>query len=124
MVIAGCRLATVGPRVAQSPLAVRPAGALVDVWARSGGAVDGELVEMSDSGFIVLASDRLAYVPMQNVRTASVQGAGNPRFDPGKRDSAQTRWWRARSRFPVGVSDAQIAALLHHHGFGRMEVVR
>jgi hypothetical protein len=118
------------------PSASTPAG--VNVYMQLGlTVIEGELLEISDSGLVVIRGGQIAYVPLMSVRVgrypsgAAVvtrQGA-NPRValpvTPDDLGSpAGRRELRLLSRYPGGISGRVLAALLAEHGQDAPAVLR
>jgi hypothetical protein len=84
--------------------------------------VDGELLEIRDSAYVLVSSDSVMIVPFTAVRGAHFDalgsvGGGRPRID-------NFALLQLSSRFPRGISDATMAQLLAVAGQSSMSYVR
>jgi len=106
------------------PPARSPGGVQARLQTQSGTQLSGELLEVRDSAYVVLLSNRVTIVPFLSLR-----GAAFPHQDWGQlgsytHPSADTRdrirWY---SRFPFGMNDVALAALLRASGQTTPDVV-
>jgi hypothetical protein len=108
--LAGC---TFGQRPRDLPFTRGPLGADATVNAHAG-AVRGELVAVEDSGLLVLRTQRLVFIPLERIRTVTIQTLGEIRLQRGSPENFRNA--RLVSRHPYGLSPAIVAALLRTYG--------
>ena len=116
LALAACRT---GPRIENFPPANSPAG----VMARLGVGrqrVEGELLAVSDSGFVVRQAPQIAFVPLSAVRWARFAGFGPMSL----RDPATIVTLRHASRFPAGIPPAVLPRLLEEASQREIVVIR
>jgi hypothetical protein len=125
--LAACVL---GPHVDEFPPARRPEGVDINVSSPHG-SLAGELLDVRDAGLLLLAAPatatgkRVVLLPYGAIRAARFAklGAGYELKD-GQPPTAATRERLQRvSRFPQGLSDAVLRALLDAYGQAEVEKV-
>lgn len=84
--------------------------------------VQGELLEVSDSGYVLLAQDALVFTPYDAVNDARFAGLGS--YGSGRPRAASMAKLRLMSRFPQGLSPPTLAALLAETRQSDVRVVR
>lgn len=82
----------------------------------------GELLEASDSGYVVLEWNGLTYTPYALVRKARFSGIGS--YGSGRPSPQQLEQLRLLSRFPQGMPRETVRALLAASGQAAPRVVR
>ena len=97
-----------GPSAERFAAAVGPHGVQVRLEARRGN-VDGELLEVRDTAFVVLTRRAVLLVPFSAVRAADFEHVG---WYDSARDERTLREWRALSRYPGGMPDEALRHLL------------
>lgn len=111
---------TTSPTLSRFPPANSPAG--VRATLRVGTQrVQGELLEASDSGFVVLRSPEILFARLADVREASFHGLGRipvRAIRPKEMDTL-----RHASRFPTGIPLGVLPQLLAHTGQRAVVVV-
>lgn len=116
LALAACRT---GPRIESFPPANSPAGVMTRLSVGRQ-RVEGELLAVSDSGFVVRQSPQIAFVPFTAVRGASFAGFGRMSL----RDSAAIVTLRHASRFPAGIPPTLLPRLLEEAGQREIVVIR
>ena len=103
-----------GRSVDKYAAAVTPAGARVTVGTRTG-ALLGELIEVRDSGVVLLMPKEVVLVPFTSIRTLTVP---DERFlyRGGVPPAPIRERLRLISRFPAGLPEAHMARLLQSLG--------
>ena len=81
----------------------------------------GELLDASDSGYVVLSERAIFYTPYSAVKSASFSGVGSHR--EGRPEAELLERLRLVSRFPKGITPAMIQALLADLRQTKVEVV-
>ena len=95
----------------------------VEARLRVGGQeIRGELLEASDSGFVVRQSPQIVFVPISVVRSARFAGIGHVTVNPPDADRLLTV--RHSSRFPAGIPRSVLPELLRQSGQREIAVVR
>ena len=84
--------------------------------------IRGELVELRDSAYVLINSDGLLLVPFSIVSGATFDALGG--YDGGAPGAEWRRQLRLVSRFPYGMPDQAVAALLRSTGQSELRVVR
>lgn len=121
VVVAGCMA---GPNVRSLAPATSPRGTeaavIVDV---AGEAVlhTGELVAVRAADFLVLLPPGLARMPFRTVRSASFSDVLGPRQITDGGTDSERRSLARFSRYPFGLSDAQLSDLLE--ALGQSELI-
>lgn len=107
---AACRF---GPKIEQVSLARSPRGAMYAV-TRAVGTVNGELLTVTDEGFVVLDGQRMVTIPFAEIRDARSPELGKDyRLRDGKRPDPQLMARLRRvSHFPQGITPEIQARLL------------
>jgi len=112
------------PAPSNFPPGRAPAGVQALLETQSGTQVVGELLEVRDSAYVVLFSNRVTIVPYLALRHAEFPHQDWGQFGSYTRPSAGTRdrlrWY---SRFPFGVNDTALATLLHASGQTTPDIV-
>lgn len=115
---------TIGPRAARFPPATSPEGVRATVTLSDSVYRAAELLEVGDSAVLLLTPQRqLVRVYYPRIR-ALVPEHGPPIHRTATPSAEQKAEWRALSRFPQGLSPAQLDALLAFYGQQRVEVRR
>lgn len=78
------------------------------------GAVRGELVAVEDSGLMVVRAQRLVFIPLERIRTVTIQTLSEIRLQRGSPENFRSA--RLVSRHPYGLSPSVMAALLRTYG--------
>jgi len=106
-----------GTRIADFRPAHNPNGANVRV-STGAGDLSGELIEMRDSGFVLLTagSSKLHLVRFDQVRSAKFEQVGSLPGDGRTPSARQRERLRLVSRFPQGMSPQLLETLLKTHG--------
>jgi hypothetical protein len=87
-------------------------------------ALSGELLEVRDSAYVMLVDSRVVIVPYRLIRSADFEHQDWAQFGSITKPSASTRErLRWDSRFPFGIRDEAMAALLRRSGQSRPDVV-
>lgn len=81
----------------------------------------GELLDASDSGYVVLSERAIFYTPYGAVKSASFSGVGSHR--DGRPEAGMLEHLRLVSRFPKGITPAMLQALLADLRQTQVEVV-
>jgi len=117
LALAAC---TTSPTLSRFPPANSPAGveATFQVGTRR---IRGELLEVSDSGFVVRQSPEIVFVPMTVIRGARFRGVGPTATPTPTRE--QLEMLRLVSRFPAGIPPGVLPQLLAQTGQSRVVVV-
>lgn len=119
--VAGC---WTSPAPREFPPARAPGGVRTLLETQSGTQVSGELLEVRDSAYVVLFSNRVTIVPFLSLRHAEFQHQDWGQFGSYTHPSAgmrdRMRWY---SRFPFGMNDMALAALLQASGQTTPDVV-
>lgn len=112
------------PAPSTFPPARAPGGVKALLQTQSGTQVLGELLEVRDSAYVVLFSNRVTIVPYLSLVSADFPDQDWGQFGSYTRPSAGTRdrmrWY---SRFPFGMNDMALAALLRATGQTTPDVV-
>jgi hypothetical protein len=120
LLLSGC---LVGPRAEDlDPVATRPSGVNARVFLRSGNVIYAELVAVHDS-VVYLWDERLLLVPIEAIRSASLDRRVNVSLYAAQPSSRQLKRIGALSRFPYGMSAAQQDSLLRRSGQSEPERV-
>ncbi|MEO5895422.1 MAG: hypothetical protein ABIS06_06955 [Vicinamibacterales bacterium] len=106
-----------GTRIADFRPAHNPSGVDVRV-ATTGGDLSGELIEMRDSGFVLLTGgpSKLRLVPYTEVRSAKFEQIGSLIGDRQPPNGGARERLRLVSRFPQGMSPQVLETLLKTYG--------
>lgn len=104
--LAGC---TFGQRPRDFAFTRGPTGADATVNTDAG-VVGGELIAVEDSGLMVLRAQRLVFIPLERIRTVTIQTLGELRLQRGSPENFRSA--RLVSRHPYGLSPEIMAALL------------
>jgi hypothetical protein len=93
--------------------ALSPAGVRGALRLRSGGNVAGELLEVRDSAYVMLINSRVTIVPYSAIASGEFDHQDWMAFGSVASPNADTRQrLRWDSRFPFGIRDPALAALL------------
>ena len=104
--------------------ALSPTGIHGVLQARSGVRVSGELLEVRDSAYVMLVSDRVVIIPYGVLSSGSFDHQDWTTFDSFAHPSVETRQrLRWDSRFPFGMQDRAMAALLRAGGQSEPTVI-
>jgi hypothetical protein len=107
---AGCAL---GTNINKHPAATSPAGVTGFVSVDKARSYEGELLSISDDRYVMLVANRVIAVPLASSARfyfkPFAHGWGVP-------ESEQLARMRRASRFPYGIPDAVLAALLTRSG--------
>lgn len=110
-----------GQRVEDFPPAGIPNGASVSVVTNQR-QIAGELIEVQDTGLVVLERSLLRFFPYTSVRSIRIEptdrniGTGSQPLDPRRREEV-----RLLSRFPQGLSPGVLEQLLAVYGQTQIE---
>jgi len=101
-----------------------PAGVRAVLHVRRGPEVAGELLEVRDSSYVLLVNNRVTVVPYQVIMGVQLDRRDWADFSSLTQPTAATRQQlRFDSRFPFGMRDSALAALLKASGQERPDVV-
>ena len=104
--------------------ALSPEGVHGVLAATSGISIRGELLEVRDSAYVMLVANRVTIVPYRALSSASFEHQDWATFDSFTSPSADTRArLRWDSRFPFGLQDRALAALLQSSGQAQPDVI-
>ena len=104
--------------------ALSPTGIQGILQATSGIRISGELLEVRDSAYVMLVSDRVVIIPYRVLSSGSFDHQDWATFDSFARPSVETRQrLRWDSRFPFGMQDRALAALLRASGQSEPTVI-
>jgi len=81
----------------------------------------GELLDASDSGYVLLSDRAIFYTPYIAVKSAGFSGVGSHR--DGRPDPEMLERLRLVSRFPKGITPAMLQALLADLRQTKVEVI-
>jgi hypothetical protein len=84
--------------------------------------VAGEVLELSDSGYVLLSQNMVTFVPYSAVRSASFSGFGS--YDWGRPEPEMMEQLRLMSRFPQGIAASTLQLLMADTGQPSVRVVR
>ncbi len=122
--LAGCVVATFGSGWNERSLARRAAGARITLQTQRTG-VDGELLAVRDSAFLVLGDgERVVLVPYRAILGGEVEDLGKRFITAGIPSAGAQERLRLISRFPQGVSPELLPELLLAYGQSELAVVR
>ncbi|HUF25353.1 MAG TPA: hypothetical protein VMM18_00125 [Gemmatimonadaceae bacterium] len=107
LALAGC---TTGPHVGSYAPAQSPAGVEIRVRLR-GGEIRGELLEVRDSGIVVLPVDDVVLIPFDSIRGFRLAQESTA-YAGGTPSRATHERLRLLSRFPAGIAPEHLARLL------------
>lgn len=98
-----------GPSASGFPPATTPHGveSTIDIHRAR---LAGELLEVSDSGYVLLSEGLLVFAPFSAVRSASFSGIGS--YEVGRPDPPLMERLRLVSRYPNGVTPEVLDLLL------------
>lgn len=82
----------------------------------------GEVLEVSDSGYVLLSQNMLTFIPYSAVRSASFSGLGS--YDDGRPEPEMMERLRLVSRFPQGITPSTMRVLLADTGQPNVRVLR
>ena len=117
VLLSGC---AVGKNVNSVPVAVTPSGAEGRLQLEQG-TLTGELLSVTDSSVIVLnAQQKVVSLPLVRIRGLEFKPFV---INVGRPDQQQLGVLRRISRFPFGIPDAALAALLARSGQSSIESV-
>ena len=112
------------PAPSNFPPARSSHGVQASLQTQSGVQILGELLEVRDSAYVMLFGNRVTIVPYFALRNADFPHQDWGQFGSYTHPSASTRdrmrWY---SRFPFGMNDAALAALLQASGQTTPDVV-
>lgn len=117
-VILGFSACWVGPKASKFAPANAPQGIEADLRLsneRMRVQVKGELLEVQDTGLVVLSADRVVYVPLGAIDAGWFR-RGGILIAEGEFASGKEAWLRSVSRFPAGMSPEIRARLLAAYG--------
>jgi len=101
-----------------------PAGVHGKLHAKSGISIRGELLEVRDSAYVMLVANRVTIIPYRTLESGSFEHQDWATLNSFASPSAETiqrlRW---DSRFPFGMQDRAMAALLRAAGQSQPDVV-
>lgn len=104
--------------------AMTPAGVRGVLHVQRGPEVTGELLEVRDSAYVMLVDNRVTVVPFRLLAAAQFDRQDWADFSSLTTPSAATRQrLRMDSRFPFGMRDPALAALLRASGQARPDVI-
>lgn len=93
--------------------ALSPHGVHGVLHLRTGAEAGGELLEVRDSAYVLLINDRVTVVPFTAIATGTFEHQDWMSFGSAATPNAETRQrLRWDSRFPFGIRDPALAALL------------
>jgi len=93
--------------------ATGPAGITVQITTRQTPKLAGELLEVRDTAFLVLAEGAVQLAPFRAIRAARFQQRGSLDFGDGETPSAESRErMRQLARFPTGLTPELLQTLL------------
>ena len=106
-----------GTRIADFRPAYLPNGVVVRVNT-SRGELNGELIDMRETGFVILtsANEKLRLIPFEQVRSAKFEKVGSLLGNGKTPTSAEHNRLRLLSRFPQGMSPEVLETLLKTYG--------
>jgi hypothetical protein len=120
--VAGCGL---GRTAEEFPVARSPEGIRVSIITDSADVRQAELLAVEDTALlIVLADNRIAYVPWSVVRSAELHGFLSDEPRRNVPSQAMRARWKSVARFPQGLTAEQLARLLDARGQTTAEVLR
>jgi hypothetical protein len=101
------------PKPEGYPPALSPTGAHAVLRLRTGAEAVGELLEVRDSAYVLLVNDRVTVVPFTTIASGIFEHQDWMSFGSVASPNAETRQrLRWDSRFPFGMRDPALAALL------------
>jgi hypothetical protein len=93
--------------------ALSPNGVHGSLHLRTGAEAAGELLEVRDSAYVLLINDRVTVVPFSAIASGTFEHQDWMSFGSVAMPNAETRQrLRWDSRFPFGIRDPALAALL------------
>jgi hypothetical protein len=110
----------VGTDIKKVPAATSAAAVSGWVWLGGEHRYNGELLTVSDDRMVILMPNRLIEVPLTKVKQFAFKPFARGGVPP---DSVQLARMRSASRFPYGIPDAALAALLARSGQTAIECV-
>ncbi len=125
----GC---TVGPSVQTFNPATNPQGIHASLLTLIGSRIEGELLEVRDSGLVVLADDELVLAPYGSIRRARFDQMRRLNFGPragltgpriGLTDEKREEL-RLLSRFPQGIDGEVLNRLLAAYGQTKLTIAQ
>src|SRR5688572_9148690 len=108
-----CSACAVGTDIKTVPAVATPQGVSGWVWLGGEHRYTGELLTVSTDRMVILMPNRLIEVPLAKVKQYSFKPFAKGGVTP---DSVQLARIRNASRFPYGIPDAALAALLARSG--------
>lgn len=105
----GCIVRT-GPQ-ATTEIASRPGGSPIMIFA-AGGTVDGELLEVSDTAFVVLTPTDVVIAPLAVADSARFLDRGRLIMQYGPLTPERRETLRLISRYPPGMPEPAVRSLL------------
>ena len=114
---AGC---AVGTNIKSQPAATTPAGVTGWVWLGGDHRYNGELLTVANDRMVILMPNRLIEVELSRVKQFSFKPFAKGGTPP---DSAQLARMRNASRFPYGIPEPVLTALLARSGQTAIECV-
>ncbi|MFN2563710.1 MAG: hypothetical protein ABR499_01695 [Gemmatimonadaceae bacterium] len=101
-----------GQRTDHYVLANEPRGVTARLSVEGRGAVSGELLEVQDTAFLLMAGPEVLVVPYHRLQGASFEQTGRYHVGAQGPTPAARNELRLRSRYPQGVSPEVLAKLL------------
>jgi hypothetical protein len=116
LVILSVSACTVGPSAKHFAPATAPDGIEVDLRVPGFARVQGELLEVQDSGLVILRNDRVTFVPLGDIQYGNFRQRGTLVTGGRFVDATAATELRLVSRFPAGLTPERRAALLAAYG--------
>ena len=113
LAVAGC---TTGPRVRDYEPAQEPSGVRGELTLRDGRKLYVELLQLQDTAFLVQANSLVLVVPFRVLTTATFLQIGRVVWNCRGPNSDDWEQLRLASRFPYGVPNVALSALLGRAG--------
>ena len=125
LALAGCRVASFGPRVEDFELSHSGRGIATRVLLDDRSTLDGELLALRDDGMLVITAEpEIVAVPWRAVRQARFDQLRIEVSHGRAPNSADRETLRRVSRHPEGLDDARLRELLAAYGLADVREVR
>lgn len=117
LTIGGCRLISFGPKVDDFAPAHSGRGVLTRLLQFDAGRVGGELLEVREAGLLVLTAEpAIVFFPWATIRHATFDDIRTTLSHGDVPGGATRDELRLVSRYPQGLDEAQLRALLEAYG--------